>query len=453
MDDGYKANLYKRFKDRRPGLQLLAIEDAAIPVTIVRTDVLAQERKGLPLIEEFILRFTVNGVVKIAEISSLMGLSENMTNNAASVQISANNLQYKASTKALTATPQGKEIAREMAAVKPVLRQLPVIFDRVTWKMADHSPKLAITKKDAEERGLILLPPAKTERIKISDITEEEFNALLKKSGRRAATIEVLTVRKISPHTHKYLPVQLLVYGNPDKNEAQLAVYLDEDISTSHDLALQSTDAVAKLGITVGPPEHQPALDEDIVKLRTDQPPVGAPPAESQDPATDIGPADSAEPTDQVRVVGVTEHPDLLNQALLGSKTRLLIISPWVKGAIVNAKFIRHIEERLRAGATVHIAHGYGKDDSGSDERALKRLRDLAQQHPRKFTLARLTNTHAKVLIADGIWVNTSFNWLSFKGDPSRTYRMEEGTVVTIPAKVDQMYERYLDVIARENVT
>jgi len=39
--------LLQRFGHQRPGLELTAIEDAALPVTVVGVDVLAQERKGV----------------------------------------------------------------------------------------------------------------------------------------------------------------------------------------------------------------------------------------------------------------------------------------------------------------------------------------------------------------------------------------------------------------------
>ena len=141
------------------------------------------------------------------------------------------------------------------------------------------------------------------------------------------------------------------------------------------------------------------------------------------------------------------EHSTLFNQALEETKHRLLIISPWVRNAVVETGFLGKLEQRLRKGCRVHIAHGYGEDDSGSDPRALERLRNLQRRFPDKFTLARLENTHAKILIFDDQWISTSFNWLSFRGDPNRTYRMEEGTAVTIPTYVDAEYARYLRLI------
>jgi RecJ-like exonuclease len=64
----------------------------------------------------------------------------------------------------------------------------------------------------------------------------------------------------------------------------------------------------------------------------------------------------------------------------------------------------------------------------------------------------RLKNTHAKVLVGDDFYVTTSFNWLSFRGDSSRRYRMEEGTLIRDRALADQAYERYLDQIRQQAI-
>jgi hypothetical protein len=114
-----------------------------------------------------------------------------------------------------------------------------------------------------------------------------------------------------------------------------------------------------------------------------------------------------------VRSVSVFEHADLLNDALSTAKTRVLIIAPRVKKSVVNTDFLAKLERGLRAGVEVTIAHGYG-DDRGSDEQALKRLGNLASRFPR-FTFVR---------------------------DSGRTCRMEEGTLVNIPARVNKEYQR-----------
>ena len=128
-----------------------------------------------------------------------------------------------------------------------------------------------------------------------------------------------------------------------------------------------------------------------------------------------------------MRSVDVHEHPQLLAKALNGAKKRLLIIAPWVKGGVVSTDFVAALERRLRAGVEVRIGHGCGPDDSGSDDFALRKLTNLAARYD-KLRVVRLQNTHAEILIFDDQWITTSFNWLSFKGDPNRTYRMEEGS-------------------------
>ena len=50
-------------------------------------------------------------------------------------------------------------------------------------------------------------------------------------------------------------------------------------------------------------------------------------------------------------------------------------------------------------------------------------------------------DTHAKVLVKDSdFFVITSFNWLSFRGDPSKAFREEWGTIVRDPPLVDDFY-------------
>lgn len=118
---------------------------------------------------------------------------------------------------------------------------------------------------------------------------------------------------------------------------------------------------------------------------------------------------------------------------------------------MVNTDFVAALEQRLRAGVEVHIGHGYGPDDSGSDDFALRKLNNLAARYD-KLRIVRLQNSHAKILIFDDEWITTSFNWLSFKGDPNRTYRLEEGTIIQIPAEVDKAFERYTAVLDSDGV-
>lgn len=445
----------RRFGDHRPGLQLISVVDAAVPVTILRVDVLAQERKPLPLLDEFILRFVHAEVRDIDEIAALLGLQRVQVVNTVADQISSNNLTRSWDGR-LYLTAVGLEAARNLAAVQPVLTQLNVPFDRLVWDAQDYARSSLIKKREAQEAGLELLPAKKNARVDLDDLTVERFNELVESREGRMRQAEVLRIRKIaSQNLHLYMPAQLLVYGDVDSGEVELGLSIEGDLRPSHGLELAAADAVVKLGIAVAPPDPRPTLAQeleeqrvsseqvDVIRAAGEQPPVGdgAPPDSSPKRVEDIA----------VRSVGVHEHPQLLSQALNGAKKRLLIIAPWVKGGVVNTDFIAAVERRLRAGVEVHIGHGYGPDDSGSDDFALRKLDNLAARFD-KLRVVRLQNTHAKILIFDDQWITTSFNWLSFKGDPNRTYRMEEGTLVQIPSEVQKAFERYAAVLGAVGV-
>jgi phosphatidylserine/phosphatidylglycerophosphate/cardiolipin synthase-like enzyme len=242
--------------------------------------------------------------------------------------------------------------------------------------------------------------------------------------------------------------VKLLIYGNVTGGEVELSVVVDELQSSRHDIALEGLGGAEGLGIKVGKPDDRPTLSGDLEAQRLEVGAAEAPAVESGTPSEDL-----SELRVLVRGVGVLEHPKLLEEALTSAKKRLLLISPWIKSGVVDTAFMGKLEGRLRAGCTIHIAHGYGDDDSGSDSRALERLANLQARYKDHFVLSRLANTHAKILIADDTWVSTSFNWLSFRGDPNRTYRMEEGTLVRMPERVALEYQRYVDLIAEQQLS
>lgn len=444
----------RRFGDHRPGLQLISVVDAALPVTMLRVDVLAQERKSLPLLEEFILRFVHAGVRDIAEIAGLLGLQRDQVVTTVADQISSNNLT-RVKDGELHLTALGLEAARNLAAVQPILTQLNVPFDRLVWNAQDYLRSNLVKKRDAQEAGLEILPAKKSSRVDLNDLSAERFNELVESREDRQRQVEVLRVRKIaSQNLHLYMPAQLLIYGNTDTGDVELGLCLDGDLQPGHGLELAATDAVVKLGISIARAEPRPQLAPELEEQRMTIEQVDfVRAAGEQTPKRDD---EAAEPPKRVediavRSVDVHEHPQLLSKALNGAKKRLLLIAPWVKGGVVNTDFVAALERRLRANVEVHIGHGYGLDDSGSDDFALRKLNNLAARYD-NLRVVRLQNTHAKILIFDDSWVTTSFNWLSFKGDPNRTYRMEEGTLVQIRSEVDKAFQRYIDVLDADGV-
>jgi hypothetical protein len=111
------------------------------------------------------------------------------------------------------------------------------------------------------------------------------------------------------------------------------------------------------------------------------------------------------------------------------------------------------LEELLRRGVEVFI--GFGITERGPDDRKARQgdqtlgwLQRKAEQY-RNLHVVRLGDTHAKVLLMDNRFVVVgSFNWMSFGGfdrneNGVRVVREELSTVVTVPAMIEQMFQRF----------
>lgn len=453
--------LVQRFGHQRPGLDLTAVEDAALPVTVVGVDVLAQERKALPLLDEFVLRLADAGLTSTGEVASFLGLDLPVVESNVADQVLSNNFSRSGGRPAIALTLQGKRAVQELEAVQPKQCQLPIVFDRLTWCVADYPRSELITKQVARESGMLLLPAVRSSRISQDDITAPAINGLLSRRDAQRQQLEVLAVRKVRPNTHRFLPVKLLIYGDADRCEVQLAVSVDGDLSQRHELALGGLGGAESMGIHVSAPEQRPPLPDELEAVRMPSEEVARLRSATINSRIEAARTDAAllvQPTPTssaeqalaeilVRSVSVFEHRELLNEALDSARVRILLISPWIKTTVVDSEFIGRLERRLQKGVRIHIAYGIGRSDRGSDDTAIRRLAELGVRYPDRFTLARLANTHAKVLIADDKWISTSFNWLSFRGDPERTYRMEEGTLVQIAPQVNAEYEKYVRII------
>ncbi|MER6609105.1 hypothetical protein ABT282_25120 [Streptomyces sp. NPDC000927] len=448
-----------RFHNARPGLDLITIVDAALPVAQITAEVLAQDSKSLPLMDEFVLRLVDHQVTRGHSIAGMLGLPERMVDQTVAALFSSDDLRWSrpgsgddSAVRGLQLTDKGRITAREAAQNVPVRVNQPLVYDQMLWKIAPYNRNTTIPRGQAEQAGMVMLPVARSGPVEDSDVTAAAITALLRDNG--TTDREVLQVKSVqqSP-SRRVLPVKLLVYADTDRTDIQLGVVVDGELSHPHELALIGLGGAKALGITVEPPAKRPVLDSELEKARVPLAEVTQHRAEqaafqlgAQTP-TPKAPAEPQPQTDEIRAIGVFEHPEILEDALTHARRRLLLISPWIKKAIVTTEFISRLEARLTRGVKVDIAYGYEDNDRKTDPDAVRRLTNLAARYPDKFTFTRLKSTHAKVLVYDNVWVTTSFNWLSFAGDPDRTYRMEEGSLIRNRTVADTQYDRYLQLI------
>jgi hypothetical protein len=121
-------------------------------------------------------------------------------------------------------------------------------------------------------------------------------------------------------------------------------------------------------------------------------------------------------------------------------------VSPWIRRKVVNGKFLAQLEDRLKANVDVYIGWGMSKDTRADDiDRDPREGLEKLSRRYANFHFEWFGDTHAKLLISDRRFaVATSFNWLSFKGDPRRTFREEWGMLVKDPRVVDEQFDRII---------
>ena len=98
----------------------------------------------------------------------------------------------------------------------------------------------------------------------------------------------------------------------------------------------------------------------------------------------------------------------------------------------------------------MRIYIGYGisdataEDPRKADKDVQEKLEKLSSRFS-NFVFRKFGDTHAKVLICDSKFCITgSFNWLSYKGDPDRTFRDEQSVLVEIPEHIDGVFRENL---------
>lgn len=416
MLDSYLM-LARRFSGERPGLELLGVEKAAVPVTVVAVDVLAQEVKALPLLDEFVLRLVKASVSNVAEIAAFLGLEQKLVDVTVADHYRQGVLSFDTGAGRMMLTGRGRRLAEDLESVRPVQRSFKVVFDRLTWSVADYESRSLMTKRTAVADGYLLLPAQRTTRIKTPDITPTAVNSILRQPGRRSS-IDVLDVTDVMPSTHRYMPVDVLVYGDPDRGEVETAVVVDGDPSLEHESVLNSLGGASTLDFRVESPRSLAPFPGHLMASRVE---------------ANAGPL-TEDNTHTVREVKLFDHQLILLMALDKAVDRILIATDRMTNSVVDSNFIGKLERRLRARVQVDIVLVRMDRDVGLE------LVKLAGRYKNRLRIHEVENFQSNVLIYDSYWVISDFPWLSFRGSDA-AFRDCPGTLVTIPEEVDREFE------------
>jgi len=449
----------------RPGYELASFKEAGLPVYLLTVRVLIQERKPLSPIDEGVLKAVAAGLDTPEDLTAFLGLPGNVLTPVLAGLNTLEVINYvrpsgEAKPKVLL-TQKGKNVLVDASVITPQERTLRICFDALTKRLLFIAPSALDKPRDMRERGAFEIPTGASKRPEVEDIPLEDFDRVLaRQSGGRDRTGDLLAIRRIERRELNFLPCVMLFYRSlAQPSEIDVAFWREDGPSLDHEARFRELGGHELVGaqfLSNGRVEPAP----EIIAQIADYAPITPAVPLSQDVvlptdskcAKAVGAAVTETAGETIQSILCHEHPGWLKKALLSSKKRLLIISPWIRHQVVNWEFVASLEALLRQDVDVYI--GYGLDDGdvggkGGDAaksklpitpQAEKDLKQLADRH-KNFRFVFVGNTHRKTLVSDDSFaVVTSFNWLSFKGDPRDKPRDEGGVVIRKKAYVDSEF-------------
>lgn len=468
--------------DNRAGYELLTYREVALPVFGIHATALVQERQQRSCIEEFALRALAAGLGTAGQVQGILGLPERV------VEVALADLVRQEAIRAvrgneLALTERGREILNSGEIVSPFEQTVWFSFDgllrRPKWFGTTHLLRL----NEVKEQGLLPIRAIPARAPEADEVVAADVSEVVRlAAGAGRGQKQVLRIQKIEKRQHLYVPAIALVYRAADGGGFQVGFAIDGRASQEHELAFARGGGVERQAIAEGlhrPPvapadgpmaervaefveaagairkeamritSSRAAADRAAVARVTAQDEVARGNAErlETEARKEITKAEASLQQLLVRPVPVYDHPGILEDAFETARQRVLVISPWIRRAVVDDTFLRRVEQACRRGVLVSIGFGLGDADEGEkawDAEARRKLEAIAKRESR-LQVKRLGNTHAKVLIKDAeFFVITSFNWLSFRGDPSKAFRDEWGTMVRDHAVVEEYYQEMM---------
>ena len=469
--------------DEREGFRLVDYAEVGLPLYRVHAIAVLLANKTLLPIEEYVVRAMGEGIVNVGNISRFLGLDRGIIEGTLSNLIRSE-LVYQRPDQVIQLTSKGTLAVSSATAIRPVEHMVSFVVDGLTRKPTVVTELPVYLPNELKKEGIRLVRAFPARRPDIDELNLNDIEDALIWGERDISRgkSRLLRIRRIVRANRIYLKSIALIYRAESSQEIHVGFAIDGRSSEEHELAFLRAKGPDRLGIVkeILNSTHSD-LGEDrgkdiasmarnreveikrikrtlattkfkaeVVERKRRESTVEAERKQLMEKRDDaIRKAQNLE--DQlndapVRPIAVYEHPKLLRTALECTHTRLLIMSPWITSAVVDATFLGHLRRLLRAEVDVYI--GYGLDNrkrekAGREENpAEQALVELSTEYI-NFRFRRLGDTHAKVLIKDSdYYVVTSFNWLSFRGDPNRTFREEWGNRVSIAETVDDYFRR-----------
>lgn len=459
--------LARKYANTIPNSKLVKYYEAAIPQYCIDTVLIMEKEKPLSVLQEFILKFTAEGIDNIREICGFLGVNMTAVSTAVAEMQKVNLIVVDINDMRIKLTEKGRESLRAVKTITPEEVEYQICMDSFTGNIYIDSLN-KYNKKDVKRFELVAVPPF-IETPTLSNLKFEDVKVAIDKFRRNNYYSKdklegnLLDIAELDKVYTEYNKVYVLVFLNNKTGDIELRVFekqtrrqeyenillqmynkhtrifeLDqkEDIddvkeNSFYDILSDDikNDAASYTNRAV-------EIDKEIEQLKSQLSEITNQSEGAEDENTRFQIHEIQQQIDErederegaTKILSTYDHRPLLIKALNEAHNSVIIVSPWIKRGGLNNEILSLIRSAVNRGINITIGYGISQKKD-SDKWVLEELNKIAKNKNKgKLQIVALNNTHEKVLIMDNKFlVITSFNWLSFGGDPKRGFRQETG--------------------------
>lgn len=443
---GIAVDAARRF-GRRDGFDLVSFREVGLPVYRLNTTAIVTAEQPLPEMQAFVLRSIDAGLDEIEDITGFLGLEPGDLDDVLFSLVAEGLLRLRSdsgrSSERPVLTEKGTRAAETLRTAQTLERTFLVDYDGLL-RVPVARRGGAVRPRALREQGAIEIAPSPPKKPSVEALDLGVVESVLRETRDLPRSHLLLELVRVNRADTLFVPGVLLVFRARVGDEVQVGFVVDGRLSEPHELAFAAAQGPERLGLLArdgGLIEAAQELLGDVGRqalaiARAESESEKTAESEGDVPAGGEGEVEVVEVLPAYQLVETYEHPVHLERSLEETRERLIIVSPWIKRRVVDEAFAGRLRRLLRDGVHVYIGYGLGETGPQDDHDAVRRLARLSDEFE-NFTFERFGDTHAKVLVSDESFaIVGSFNWMSFVGDPRKTFRDERGMLVRDPAAV-----------------
>lgn len=416
-----------------PGYDLVYFSEVAFPVWRVNLTLQMQEEIPLSVVDEFILKLMNSGLGKVEEISSVLGLREDIVRDSTIKLMKNDVVRFEQRTETLLVSDKGKEVLDAINLLVPEERMFSFYIDAITGDYCSIEGHQLFPTNVIKQLGLKSIYPSK----KVPSPTEETmvFNKLehliknMQGKGQSGAPkgrlLEILNFDKVYM---MYSKLRVLVFYNFATGQYQYMVFDRDYRANEFDGILLAADLEEQLGILplekIEPVTLLPFSEritstlqdeatrnlEELKKAENRLHDVSEIKIKNSKSITEV--KKLQENVDELkrntRILRVYEFRSLLNTTFDNALNCVILALPYLSDRIFDDDLLARLDKALQKGVKVYLFYSneYNNLVRKQEKNVLEKLKIITSKIHGKYLLIKQINLKDdKIIICDDAFI------------------------------------------------